>query len=99
MRALEWSDTEVRSEVKRPEQEKASSCRGWLKLIMWSSLVWLFVFVFAPWLQGKSASLGTMAEYVRKSGIDASAIYYTEVEEVADADLMIRDTFRFFLDQ
>ncbi len=73
--------------------------KAWCKLGGWVLALWFFAYVFAPWLQSQSTSVRTLSDYISSSGIDAGAIYYTEVEEVGDADLMIRDTFRFFLPQ
>ena len=56
------------------------------------------MFVIAPYYE-KSEYIKPLASYIHESGIDSGAIYYTEVDEVADADLMIRDTFRFYLDE
>ncbi len=72
--------------------------KGVLRLLAWMLAIWMFIFVFAPWLQTKNESIQTLSTYIETSGIDAGAIYYTEVEEVGDADLAIRNTFRFYLD-
>lgn len=80
----------------RPQDRKSN---GWARLLAWLLLIWAFAFVFAPWLQNHSTVVKTLADYIDASGIDASAIYYTEVEEVGEADLMIRNTFRFYLDE
>lgn len=71
---------------------------GWLKLVCWLLLIWFFIFVAAPTLK-KIPAINTLATYIDRSGIDAGAIYYTEVEEVGQADLAIRNTFRFYLDE
>ncbi len=70
---------------------------NWPKLLSWVGGILLFTYGLAPWMQGKSSSIQTLSTYIDESGIDAGAIYYTEVEEVGEADLMIRDTFRFYL--
>ena len=70
---------------------------NWLKLLSWVVGILLFTYGLAPWMQGKYSSIQTLSTYIDESGIDAGAIYYTEVEEVGEADLMIRDTFRFYL--
>ena len=73
--------------------------KPWLALLAWVLILWTFAFVLAPWLQQKSKAVQTLATYIDESGIDAGAIYYTEVDEVGEADLMIRDTFRFHLNE
>ena len=70
---------------------------NWLKLLSWIAGILFFTYGLAPWMQGKSEAIQTLSTYIDQSGIDAGAIYYTEVEEVGEADLMIRDTFRFYL--
>lgn len=82
-----------------PVRPPGRTAKGWLALVGWLTLIWAFAFIFAPWLQGKSESVRTLSNYIKASGIDAGAVYYTEVDEVGDADLMIRDTFRFYIDQ
>ncbi|MDH4320052.1 MAG: hypothetical protein OEV73_00995 [Desulfobulbaceae bacterium] len=82
-----------------PARPPIRAAKGWLALAAWLVLIWAFAFVFAPWLQDKSASVRTLSDYIKASGIDAGAVYYTEVDEVGDADLMIRDTFRFYIDE
>ena len=37
--------------------------------------------------------INTLVTYISESGIDAGAIYYTEVEETADADVHMRSAF------
>ena len=71
----------------------------WSSFILCLAAIWLFAFVFAPWLQRHSSTVSTLSTYIEETGIDAGAVYYTEVEEVGDADLMIRDTFRFYLEE
>ena len=80
-----------------PSPPSNAKVRRWSKLLAWIVLLWLFAFFIAPWLQNHSSSIQTLSTYIEESGIDAGAIYYTEVEEVGEADLMIRDTFRFHL--
>ena len=99
MTSLAMSD-KLHKEVGRlatPSPQGQQKAKGWLALLSWILLLWTFAFVFAPWLQTKSTSIQTLSTYIDESGIDAGAIYYTEVEEVGEADLMIRDTFRFHI--
>lgn len=80
-------------------QGPAGSGKKWLTLFGWLALLWFFIFIAAPWLQSKNAFMRQLGNYIEASGIDAGAIYYTEVEEVGEADLAIRNTFRFYLDE
>ena len=81
------------------QQCPSGNFRGWGKLFIWLGLLWAFIFVLAPLLLNNIPALKQLANYIEASGIDAGAIYYTEVEEVGDADLGIRNTFRFYLDK
>jgi len=71
--------------------------KGYAKLGLWAIILWFLVFIVAPFFREQSPSIKKLARYIDESGIDAGAIYYTEVEEVSDADLAVRNTFRFFL--
>ncbi|GAB4388978.1 MAG: hypothetical protein Kow0025_11500 [Thermodesulfovibrionales bacterium] len=57
----------------------------WAALVAAVLLIWAFAFVVAPALKGIPA-VGRVTGYVRESGIDADALYYTEVAETAEAE-------------
>ncbi len=54
------------------------------------AVIWAFMFLFAPALQ-KNEMVRLLAEHVRETGIDASALYYTEVQETGEAEACLRD--------
>jgi len=56
--------------------------------------MWLFVFVAAPWV-GKAEAVSPLLAYIEETGIDASALYYTEVEEAAIAELGARSSLEY----
>ncbi len=85
-----------RSEVSEGEASRPQLLKNWLRFVCSVLLIILFMFFLAPWLQ-KVPSIRTLSRYIEESGIDAGAVYYTEVEEVGDADLAVRNTFRFYL--
>lgn len=68
--------------------------RKWAALAFGLALVWAFMFVIAPQLQ-KNELVRPLAEYVRESGIEASALYYTGVQETGEAEAYLRDAFRY----
>lgn len=72
----------------------SGTARRWAGFLLGLALIWAFVFVLAPWLQ-KADAVRPLAEYVRETGIDASALYYTEVQETGEAEMNIRDTFKY----
>ena len=49
-------------------------------------LLLLFVFVFLPSLTNSVGILGRMAAYLDDNGIDPTRYYYTDVEQVKEAE-------------
>ena len=68
--------------------------RKWGTLAAGLAIVWAFMFIIAPQLQ-KNELVRPLAEYVRESGIEASALYYTGVQETGEAEAYLRDAFRY----
>lgn len=75
-------------------QRPSGILRRWSALLLGIVLVWLFMFVIAPWIQ-KSPSVKPLADFIEESGIDASALFYTEVEEASEAELYMRSTLKY----
>lgn len=74
-------------EVGRP----SSKVMRWAALILLFLLVGAFMFVLAPWIQ-RSEWVRPLADYIEETGIDAEALFYTEVEEAAEAEMNMRHT-------
>ncbi|MBW2467547.1 MAG: hypothetical protein JRF02_09620 [Deltaproteobacteria bacterium] len=91
--------TYCRSELSSGGTDSPQWLKNWIRFLGSLLLIIFFVFIFAPWLQKKVPAIDTLGKYITESGIDAGAIYYTEVEEVAEGDQGIRNTFRFYLPQ
>ena len=72
----------------------SATFRKWAALAAGIAVIWAFIFVIAPALQ-KNEMVRPLAEYVRESGIDASALYYTEVQETGEAEVYLRDALRY----
>ena len=89
----------VKKAVGRNERPTGPREKRWGLLLLWVFLVWSFIYALCPLLQRNNSTIRQLSTYIEESGIDAGAIYYTEVEEVGDADLAIRNTFRFYLDE
>ena len=66
----------------------------WAALVCGFCLVWLFILVLSP-LFRRIPMVDTMASYIGETGIDASALFYTEVEEAAMAELGARGTIEY----
>lgn len=71
-----------------------SRLRGWVQLCIGALLIWAFVFVLAPAATG-IPWVETVIRNVRESGIDATALYYTEIEEFSDAERFMQDSNRY----
>ena len=68
--------------------------KRWMRLAAGVATIWLLVFVLAPWLQ-RWGPVGRFHAHVERSGIDATALFYTEIEEFATADVVIRDIMKY----
>ena len=71
-----------------------SRVSAWLRLGLGLAVIWVCVFVVGP-LMERIPSIGRMHEYIRENSIDATALYYTEVEEFADAETHIRNAMKY----
>jgi hypothetical protein len=84
-----------RKDARLDGQKRLSSLMGtWGGLFLYMFLIWAFIFIIAPWIQ-ELPSVKPLAEFIEESGIDASALYYTEVEEASEAELHMRSTINF----
>lgn len=68
---------------------RPSATKRWTRLAVCLLGLWAFIFVIAPELR-RIEAVDTMAQYVEDSGIEATALYYTEVEETGDAENYLR---------
>lgn len=49
----------------------------------------MFVYVFLPFLTNSFAILGSMSAYLDENGIDPTRYFYTDVEQVKEAELYL----------
>lgn len=90
-------DEAVSHKINTPPDGKKLPSGGlfrWAGLILGFFLVWLFMFVIAPVIE-KSPAVKPLADFIEETGIDASALYYTEVEEASVAELNMRHTMQY----
>lgn len=82
--------------IQQPDRPEGLSgmLRKWTALALGIALIWVFIFVLAPWLQNTEA-VKPLAEYVRESDIDASALYYTDVKETGEAEVYLRGALEY----
>ena len=65
-----------------------------MRLALGLLLLWVFVFVVAPWLQ-RFGPVRRMHELIRRNDIDATALVYTDVEDFGDCEAHVRDALRY----
>ncbi len=64
--------------------------RRWLMFLGCIAAVWVFMFVLAPAAQ-RVPHVGSLAASIEQTGINASALYYTGVEETAEAGMYLHN--------
>lgn len=77
----------------RPKGLPAAAKR-WGALLAGLLAIWFFIFVLAPWAQ-KQKAVRPLVEFVEESGIDAGALFYTEVSETGDAENYLRNSLDY----
>ncbi|MDH5656401.1 MAG: hypothetical protein OEZ34_10865 [Spirochaetia bacterium] len=80
---------------KTSDGAKTRSLKNWLFLFLWIAGLIFFMQILAPLVTDSIAPVRAMAEYIERSGIDAGAIYYSEVEEVSRSEQMIKNSLIF----
>ncbi len=70
------------------------AARRWTLFLAGLLGIWLFAFVAVPGLQ-RLGPVREVREAIEKSGIDASALFYTESEVSAEAETSIRNALRY----
>ena len=63
--------------------------RRWGMLLAWVGGIWVFVQVVAP-QANRIESVRVLTDYIRAHDIDATAYYYTEIEESGMAEQALR---------
>ena len=74
---------------------------GWLKryasLIAGIALIWIFAVYVTPWL-GNFSFIKPLISFIKENDIKATAIYYTDIDEFAEADHMLRQFMTYPVD-
>jgi hypothetical protein len=65
--------------------------KGVARLLVSIILILLFIFYLAPWMTALPM-LRPLMNFIEERGIDAGALYYTEVEEFAEAEAQMDNT-------
>ena len=64
------------------------------KFILILGIALAFIYGFLPMLTSSVPVLGRMAQYLDSNGIDPTRYYYTDVEQVKEAELYLRSVLR-----
>jgi hypothetical protein len=73
------------------EQPKASIIRRTGGLLLGIGAIMVFMFVIAPYFDDKPY-VKTLVDFIEYRGIDASALYYTEIEEFSTASIFMNNS-------
>ncbi len=57
-------------------------------------LILLFIYYVAPWMK-RLPMVRSLTDFIEERGIDAGALYYTEVEEFAEAEAQMSNTMAY----
>ncbi len=68
--------------------------RRWVRLFMGVGLIWAFMFIVAPRVE-KMPAIEPIIRFIEENGIDASALYYTEIEEFFEAEIHMENAMDF----
>ena len=68
-------------------------CIRWGKLAAGLFAIWALVFVAGPALE-RVGPIGAVHDLIREQGIDATALVYSEIDESAEAETIIRESLR-----
>jgi hypothetical protein len=68
--------------------------RRWARLFLGVLLIWAFMFILAPWVE-KAPVVEPVIRFIEEHSIDASALYYTEIEEFSEAGIHMENTMNF----
>lgn len=81
-------------ENNRPRQGWLKQCAG---LIAGVVFIWIFAVYFTSWL-GNLSFMKPLISFIKENDIKATAIYYTDIEEFAEADHMLRQLMTYPVD-
>ena len=68
--------------------------RQWARLFLFIFIIWAFMFIVAPWVE-KTPAVEPIICFIDENYIDASALYYTEIEEFFEAEIHMENTMNF----
>lgn len=63
-------------------------------LVVGIMVLWIFMNHIAPWMDQRP-SVRPLINFIEENNIDASALYYTEIEEFSEADIQMNHSMDF----
>jgi len=87
----------MKTDTKHSVQGPANSPAGayaWLRLFVGLALVVFFMFVIAP-LGDRLPGFDSMFRSIEQKNIKATALYYTDIDEFADAAVSMRNSLTY----
>jgi hypothetical protein len=63
------------------------------RLFLWVAVVLAFIYIIGPFIS-ETPLVSPLTRFIDEHSIDADALFYTEVEEFAEADVHIRNAVR-----
>ncbi len=75
-------------------RKRPDTIRRWGLLAAWLTGIWIFVQVLAPQAR-RIESVRTITDYIRAHDIDATAYFYTEIEESGMAEQALRNAMAY----
>ena len=66
----------------------------WARLFIGLFIIWLLMTYAAPWGR-QTATLRPIMDFIEERNIDATAYYYTDIEEFAEAEINITHSLRY----
>ena len=79
-------------------QEPPTRLKAWLKLLVALLLMGIFIFGFVPWWN-QLPMVAPISNYIEDNDIQATALFYSEVEETAEAEVHIKAALKYNMRQ
>ena len=73
------------------DHESMRAFKKWAALAASIFVLWLFLFVIGPFFL-KTPAIAPLADFIEERGIDAGALYYTDIEEFSEAEINMKNT-------
>jgi len=89
--------TSCASNTPGPPTGGPGTVRRWGLLLAWLVGIWVFVHLVAP-QANRLDSVRAMTDHIRTHDIDATAYFYTEIEESGMAEQALRNTLSYSSD-